>query len=197
MRHFKVISICLVTLFLSIAITSYSSTSIFSNNQALATLANNDNIGESIKKVCPTYEGNNNNNIKGTVTNIIKSCLPQSGQPPTSPNPSPSPSPSPLDRNIVKFVATSQGPEVLSTIVITDNTTQKSNTYDIIDEQVQDEFVIPVGDTYQITVTPEDPNIEAQITINGNDCGSFSQPIICTATMGSLGADLQVIVNDG
>lgn len=179
---------------MTIVITSNITPSQLSTNQAYAL---ENRINDAIKKSCPTYESNNDNDIKSTVTNILRSCLTQSDQPPTSPNPSPSPSPSPLDRNIVKFVATSQGPEVLSTIVITDNTTQKSNTYDIIDEQVQDEFVIPVGDTYQITVTPEDPNIEAQITINGNDCGPFSQPIICTATMGSLGADLQVIVNDG
>ena len=45
-------------------------------------------IDEAIKKSCPTYE-DNNNNIKDTVTDIIKSCLQQSQQPPTSPNPEP------------------------------------------------------------------------------------------------------------
>ncbi|ALI37858.1 hypothetical protein NMY3_03676 [Candidatus Nitrosocosmicus oleophilus] len=76
----RLISIFIGILYLSVTISSNTSSS---NNQAYASL--NNEINESIKKACPTYEGNGG--IDGLVSDILKACLGHSNQPPTTPNP--------------------------------------------------------------------------------------------------------------
>ena len=65
------------------------------NNQAYASIDIHNNfkeIGEKIKKACPAYQGNLDINIiKGLVTDVLKACLPNSHNPPTTPNPNPDP----------------------------------------------------------------------------------------------------------
>ena len=151
MKHFKVISFSLVTLFLSIAITSYSSTSVSSNNQAFATLDNTDNIGESIKKVCPTYEGNGN--INGLVSNVLKACVNRGGVSEPSPGPNDPPW-IPVPQNVI-ILEKERNSNYDITISILHSAARTTSQFDI------DYFTMPVGLTYKIEANdPADPNEE-------------------------------------
>ena len=125
MRNFKVISIGLAIIFLGVAIMSNTSSS--SNNQAFALLANNNDISNSIKKSCPTYQSDNNNNINGFIADILKACLPQGIQlPPTSPDPNQGT----FTRNILSFEREFEPLEAGDTakVMITDTTNHLSAT---------------------------------------------------------------------
>ena len=75
-------------------------TSFSSNNQAYATLEDNNKIADFIKKACPNYEGNGN--IKGLASDIFETCLGHNNQLPTTPSPNPTAFP----HDYVNFVAT-------------------------------------------------------------------------------------------
>ena len=197
MKHFKVISICLVTLFLSIAITSYSSTSVSSNNQAFATLANN-NIDETIKKSCPTYQGNNPNNIQGLVTDILKACLHQGNvpQPPTDPDPNQGT----FNSNIMDFESFSQGQrgeEATVKVEITDTTNGLSKSYEFeiaSGTPVTDLFVIPVGANYQasVSLSPIEAEGEFDVSFAGSDCQQNNN--VCTGQMGTTEQSIELSI---
>lgn len=194
MRNLKVISICLVTLFLSIVIT-FNLSSSSSNNQAYASLENNNNeITESIKKACPNYEGNNNNDIKGLVTDILKACLPQGNQPPTAPDPNQGT----FTRNILSFEGEFEPLEAGDTakVVITDTTNDLSATYNLDTRglPVKDTFVVPVGANYQVdaTITSVEPYIYT-VTINSADCQQANLNIgTCSGTMATTLQNVEV-----
>lgn len=178
MKNLTVISFSLITLFLSVGITSNISSS--SSNQVYATLENtNDKITDSIKKTCPNYEGNGD--IEGIVTDIIKACIVDNNQPPTTPGPD-----TKFPKNILDIEA------VLQTnggsgadIQIVDPTGRFLNSYFLSEEpndrSVQDQFVVPIGDTYTVTVIG--PGEEGfQINIESSSCkGTGSE---CQGTMG-------------
>ena len=167
---------------MSVVIASNTS-SQSTNSQAYATLDNNNNIDQSIKKACPSYEGNKD--IEDLVTDILNACLPYSNQPPTSPNPNPTK----FDKNIMSFEGLAG---TSAKFVINDTNSQRSNSYDVGTEDfVQDEFVIPVGDRYQITATPRDST--ANVTFESTECQQVA-PNICTGTMGTSKIFVQVEV---
>jgi hypothetical protein len=189
MTLLKGISVSIAILYVIIVITSNITPSQLSTNQAYAL---ENKINDAIKKTCPTYESNNDNDIKGAVSNIIKSCIPQSNQPSTPPNPNPDPNPpntSPFPNNLFSFTASSQTTEPLY-IIITDSTSHYSNTYSLTETEVpiEDTIVIPVGDTYTIKATDYEGNVWSDTTFESNNCktGTFGEfEYICTGIMGT------------
>ena len=133
-------------------------TSFSSNNQAYATLEDNNKIVDSIKKVCPNYEGNGN--IRGLASDIFEACLGHNNQPPATPGPNPTAFP----HNYVNFVATAVAFEdeaFEANITIRDNSSNYLQSYLLSvegddpttsNEKVTDEFVIPVGDEFGVSV---------------------------------------------
>lgn len=190
MRNLKVISIGLAIIFLGVAITCNASSS--SNNQAFASLDNNNDISDSIKKLCPTYQSNNNNNIKGLVTDILKACIPQGNQPPPT---TPDPTEGTFTRNILNFQGAFNAAEEFDTakIVITDTTNDLSITYNLGGE-VEDAFVVPVGANYQVDVTTSSasPN-QYEVEILATDCRQVGDT--CIGTMGTTLQSIRVNIN--
>ena len=185
MTLLKGISILLVILYVTIVIPSNTSSQSF-NNQVYAL---DKEIDDAIKKACPTYQGNN---IKDLVTDIFKACIPDNTP---SPPPTPNPNPTPLDKNIVEFTG-SAADDSFGKIVITDTITQKSNSYEVGGDGVSDEFVIPVGNNYKITVTASDPgSVQAEFLINNNRCLEETANT-CFATMGSSEVFLNVNIEE-
>lgn len=185
MRNLKVISLYLVALLSSVVITSNTSSSSLSLNDAFATIDNNNDISDSIKKSCPAYQGNNNNNIKGLVTDILNACLPQGNQPPTTPDPNQGT----FTRNMFTiegdFDPQSDGDR--AKVVITDATNDLSITYNLDGTPVVDTFVVPVGANYQVvvTTTSETPGIYT-VTFTSTDCQQANPNIsTCSGTMGT------------
>lgn len=175
-----------------------------SDNQAYGTLENTDHkISDSIKKACSKYEDNNNNNIKGLVTDILKACLPQDNQPPTTPGPNQGT----FAQNIMEF-STQMLPgdqsnnADLAEIVITDTTSDLSKTYRIFPGNFghTDSFVIPVGDNYRVTVDVDSriPSIY-EVVFQSFDCHQANPNIDeCTGTMGTSKQSILVaLVADG
>jgi hypothetical protein len=181
----------MVTIFLTTLLSSYTLTQS-SNNQAFATLENNDNkIADSIKKVCPNYE--DNGNIKDIVSNILKACLNRgdTSQPPTEPNPEPL---TPFDVNIMNFEANTPR-DFNGNIIIKDESAQKQNVYDV-EGQVRDQFVIPIGDEYVVNVAVPD-GTELQVEFSGSaGCSQISQinQTACKGIMGNSGVGLMINV---
>ncbi len=175
----KGISIFLAIWYITIVITSNTSAQL---STVQASLSEN-RINDAIKKACPTYEDNNDNNIKGAVSNIIKSCIPQSNQPPTSPNPDTSP----LDQNILHVSIANDWDDTSITVTTTDLITQKASIQKVLGSEVKDlYYVIPVGDTYTVVVASDEeefgPN---QVTfISNDDCTLFPDIPSCIGKMG-------------
>ncbi|MDF0681535.1 MAG: hypothetical protein P0116_11290 [Candidatus Nitrosocosmicus sp.] len=195
MRNLKIISLYLVALLSSVVITSNTSSSSLSLNDAFATFAtieNNNDISDSIRKSCPTYQGNNNNNIKGLVTDILKACLPQGNQPPTTPDPNQGT----FTRNMFTIEGDfdPQSDEDRAKVVITDTTNDLSITYNLDGDPVVDTFVVPVGANYQVvvTTTSETPGIYT-VTFTSTDCQQTNPNIsTCNGTMGTTEQDVNV-----
>lgn len=184
MRNLKVISIYTFALFFSVAITSNSPTSFLStDNQVLASVANNK-ISDSIKIACPAYEGNGD--INSLVADILKACISSSNQPPTTPNPDTTNFP----RNILTLDASFGVGVDEADIVITDAASQYSNSYSLfIDNTVlNDQFIIPVGDQYVITVTEDVP-----VTFATNSCQQ--QGNTCTGTMTTSNQSITMVID--
>ena len=190
MKNLKVISFSFVVLFLSVVITSNISLSS-SDNQAYATVENTDQeVSDSIKKACPNYESNNNNNIKGLVTDMLKACLHQGNQPPTTPGPNQGT----FAQNIMQFTTqmlpgTDSNDVDTADIVITDTTSDLSKSYRISpsDRAHTDQFVIPIGDNYKVTVDVDSikPSIY-EVVFQSFDCKQVNPNIDeCTGTMGT------------
>ena len=177
----KNISIFLVVLFVTIVITSNTAPSQLSNNQVYA-LGNE--IDETIKKSCPTYQGNNNNNIKGLVTDILKTCLHQgnTSEPPATPNPEPTR----FDVNVMNLNMNPSLQDIPLTVTITDNSANKLNSYIINGQEVDATFVIPVGDKYVVNVENNVGGPTIPIDFDGTSNCSGINSTACSGTMSTV-----------
>jgi len=198
--HNNIILLTSVTTLLLVS--SFGISNLPSNNQAYATIEENNKITDSIKKACPNYEGNGN--FKGLVTDIIKACLGNSNQPPSIPGPSPTAFP----QNYVNFVAEADasGLEAFkANITIRDNSSNYLQSYLLsVDEefsptdQVTDLFIIPVGDQFDVSVSLEPPTDQSPYVVNvgSESCQQVPYTTKCVGTMGVSNEHLSVGVGE-
>lgn len=172
------VSVFVITLYMGVTVTPDIILSY--NTVAFATLeSDKGDISDMIKKSCPSYQSNNNNNnIKSLVTDVINACLAHTNQPPTTPNPDVSKFPT----NIMTIDANLGRDLVVGTVVITDTASHYSNSYSLSVGSAgpTDSFIIPVGDPYVITVTG-DGEESVPVTFETNSCRQHDNT--CTGTM--------------
>jgi hypothetical protein len=151
-------------------VTNFGISNLSFNNQVSASLEYNDKISNSIKKVCPNFEGDGN--INGLVSDLLKSCVGHSNEPPTTPGPDIEPTN--FDNNIVDFTARGEartlGPSV--DIVIADKPSNKLNSYTLIldpeSDPTHDNFVIPVGDRFVVNAISTYPSLDVDFSGSTN-----------------------------
>lgn len=177
-------------------------------NQAFASIVDNDNgkIVDSIKKACPNYEGNGD--IKGLITDIMKTCLYQGKTSDNSTNPDSETTTFP--HNIMELHASAHVFDehhiIDATITISDTTSNYLNSYHLtangnLPAEVSDKFVIPVGDQFSMNVSakyigPNPPSPHEQtldISIISESCNPVSDTM-CTGTMGISEEQISIIV---
>ena len=133
-----------------ILVSSFSILNPSSDNQAFATIENNK-ISDSIKKACPTYQ--DNGNINGLVSNVLKACVNRGGVSEPSPGPNDPPW-IPVPQNVI-ILEKERNSNYDITISILHSAARTTSQFDI------DYFTMPVGLTYKIEANdPADPNEE-------------------------------------
>ena len=194
MRYFKGATIFAAFLCFSVVLSSNTSAfRLFNNDNAHAFININDNfnkLSDKIKKVCPTYQENTDSNlIKGMVTNILKACLPNSHNPPTTPNPNPDPNLqyATMDFNVRLVPDFPSNVNVVTNIVLqwfneTSGGNEGVREYNLQGNSddgpsVHDEMQVPVGYTY-LVILDDGPIIIDKSTRNCSGIGKS-----CTGTM--------------
>jgi hypothetical protein len=120
--------------------------------------------------------------IQSLVSGILKACLVDNNQPPTTPNPETIKFPT----NYIEFGANSLIQHTQVNIVISDSTSQYSNTHELnFDGQdpsdVSDQFVIPLGDPYTVDVIFPARLELPPVSFAGSDCQQTSN-YTCSGT---------------
>lgn len=180
----KVITICILGLFLGVTITPFSP----SNNQSFATLIKNENLFNTIKKSCSNSQlGNNNNvNIQELVDEILKVCFPLGSHPPTSSIPS----------NLTPF-----GENVL-TLNINAND-QVTGTITLFDSQNNQKTIETAGgQTISFIMEEGKYSIAIQSPVKGtftsSDCTvEPDRPNLCIGDMGNSNEMIDVFLTSG
>ncbi|WP_148685686.1 hypothetical protein [Candidatus Nitrosocosmicus hydrocola] len=142
--------------------------------QAFATIEDsNSEISDSIKKSCPTYEGNGN--INSLVSDVLKACLNKDGGGVSEPTPRPMP------QNVALIDIDLPG--------VDDELRFKISAYGglatdswIFVESAIDAYTLPVGTEYTIEITDHE-GLEFNVDFNGVDCkGGNTNTNTCTQT---------------
>ncbi len=130
------------------------------------------------------------------VSDILKACSGDNNQPPTTPNSETTKFPT----NYIEFGANSLIQETQVNIVVSDSTSQYSNTYELnFDEQdpadVSDQFVIPIGDPFTVDVTFPAGLELPPVSFAGSDCQQTST-YTCSGTMGNTIQSISILISN-
>ncbi|ALI34497.1 hypothetical protein NMY3_00283 [Candidatus Nitrosocosmicus oleophilus] len=134
--------------------------------------------------------------IQSLVSGILKVCLGDNNQPPTTPNPETTKFPT----NYIEFGADSLIQDTQVNIVVSDSTSQYSNTYELnFDGQdpadVSDQFVIPIGDPYTVDVIFPAGLELPPVSFAGSDCQQTST-YTCSGTMGNTIQSISILISN-